>query len=440
MFKRIIDLLRALFGAKGQKEPQSLPSADPTEAPAVEKGEETAASPDPAEPDDADDADEPETTEEPSDQPETEVDDPVYDIEHETDDDNTERDALPAPSVKTVEKIFTQMSPTDLWRERQQWLTDAGYAPGAVDGKPGRKTEAAVRAFQKDHGLEVDGMWGAKTQTAMEKALKEKSKPVPVPSIPPPPAVGPSKYEDMIGEVELDDGFWSCFVDLTSKSNVQDSEGRRRRKGSRPWKNLTRICWHQTAFTWRPYRESKAKGKFSGHHQINAHACFDTDGTILLIHNFLYYLWTANAFNVDCFSFEIMGNFEGVLGSGNWYMGDKFGRARPTRIQMIRTRQITKWLLDPEQGPADDALPKPLLEWRKAVRQLGFNPLKWNNAHRQATEGRVLDCGSECWYHVVMWGVSTFPALSVGPERGQGMKIPAEWTARPKLDPLPLVA
>src|SRR3990172_8108247 len=100
----------------------------------------------------------------------------------------------------------------------------------------------------------------------------------------------------MIGGTELDDSFWASFVDLTAKSNVKDSEGRRRRKGMRLLKNLKRICLHQTAFTWRPYRETKANGKRSGHHQINAHICFDTDGSILLIHNFAYYLWTANSF------------------------------------------------------------------------------------------------------------------------------------------------
>jgi hypothetical protein len=437
IFKRLIDLLRALLGGKKKKERTALP---PAEAVAAEKAsvEEISAEDLLAiEPED----DEPEEiSSEPTDEPGDEVDDPEYDVENETDDDATERDPLPAPAVKTVEKIFAQMSPSDLWRERQQWLTDTGYDPGPVDGKPGRKTEAAVRAFQKDHVLTVDGTWGAKTQLAMTQALKEKSKATPPPTVPPPPVTGTPKYEDKIGDVELDDEFWACFVDLTSKSNVLDAKGRRRRKGVRPWKNLKRICWHQTAFTWKPYRETTAKGKWSSHHQINAHTCLDTDGTILLVHNFAAYLWTANSFNVDCFSFEIMGNFEGLLGSGNWYLGDKFGRSRPTRIQLIRARQFTKWLLDPEQGPADAVLPKPLLEWRQAVRQLGFNPLKWVNAHRQSAEDRVLDCGSECWYHVIMWGAATFPALSIGPEAGKGMKVPAEWSAPPALDPLPKAA
>lgn len=448
IFKKFLESFLSLFGGKRkEKDPESLPPGPATEKGNAGSVREDAVGSSKEEKDDGnkivetDGPFEAEVPSEPPDQPEEEVDDPAYDLEHETEDDDTEREELAAPAPSTVQKIFAEMSPLDLWRERQTWLKEVGYDPGPADGKPGRKTEAAVRAFQKDYNLEVDGMWGAKTQAAMLQALKDKDRAPPAtPVAPRPPVVGPSKYDDMIGEVELDDEFWACFIDLTAKSNVLDKEGRRRRKGSRPWKNLKRICWHQTSFTWRPRRESMAEGRFSGHHQINAHACFDTDGVILLIHNFMYYLWTANAFNIDCFSFEIMGNFEGNLGSGNWYKGDTFGRARPKRIQIIRARQLTKWLMNPELGPEDDKLPKPLLEWRKAVRQLGSNPLKWNNTHRQATDDRVLDCGSECWYHIVMWGVAALPGLSVGPEKGRGKKIPVEWTERPAFEPLPKAA
>ncbi len=44
--------------------------------------------------------------------------------------------------------------------ESQSLLADLGYAPGPVDGVPGSRTAAAVRAYQKDHGLVVDGAVG----------------------------------------------------------------------------------------------------------------------------------------------------------------------------------------------------------------------------------------------------------------------------------------
>lgn len=368
------------------------------------------------------------------DEPADEFDDPKYDVENETDDDHTPRTALPDPDREDIEELELKMSPLDIWKKRQGWLRDAGFDPGVIDGKPGRKTNAAVVAFQKSAGLTDDGIWGPKTEKAIREKLKNKADAPPL-YIPPLPTIGKPKYEEMIGDIVLDDDFYSCFIDLTNKSNVKDEKGRRRRKGVRRHDALTRICWHQTAFTWKPYRVLAAARKWSGHHQINAHACFDTDGTILLIHNFFYYLWTANSYNTSCLSFEVMGNFEGVLGSGKWYKADKFGRARPGRIQMVRARQMTQWLLDPERGPGDDKLPQPLLEWRTACRKHG-NPLKWNNAHRESTDDRGGDCGSELWYHVAFWGIEN-TKLEHGPKMGNGMDIQDDWWSRPIAAPLP---
>ena len=49
----------------------------------------------------------------------------------------------------------------------QQRLTALGYKPGTADGIFGSKTLAAVRAFQTDHKLAVDGIAGPKTWTAL---------------------------------------------------------------------------------------------------------------------------------------------------------------------------------------------------------------------------------------------------------------------------------
>jgi murein L,D-transpeptidase YcbB/YkuD len=47
--------------------------------------------------------------------------------------------------------------------EVQQALTKAGFNPGPMDGQPGLKTKKALKAFQRRHGLHVDGMVGEKT-------------------------------------------------------------------------------------------------------------------------------------------------------------------------------------------------------------------------------------------------------------------------------------
>ncbi|HUS88284.1 MAG TPA: spore cortex-lytic enzyme [Desulfosporosinus sp.] len=53
--------------------------------------------------------------------------------------------------------------------ELQKKLTQLGYVVGTVDGKFGSKTETAIRRFQKERGLRVDGLAG--TQTIKELKL-----------------------------------------------------------------------------------------------------------------------------------------------------------------------------------------------------------------------------------------------------------------------------
>lgn len=50
----------------------------------------------------------------------------------------------------------------------QQRLTAKGYGVGKIDGYFGQKTLEAVKVFQAEHGLVVDGIVGAKTWTALE--------------------------------------------------------------------------------------------------------------------------------------------------------------------------------------------------------------------------------------------------------------------------------
>lgn len=55
-------------------------------------------------------------------------------------------------------------------RDLQQKLSALGY-PLAADGIFGNDTEDAVRAFQRDHGLDADGLAGPGTLAAIGKAL-----------------------------------------------------------------------------------------------------------------------------------------------------------------------------------------------------------------------------------------------------------------------------
>jgi len=51
--------------------------------------------------------------------------------------------------------------------EVQRALKESGYDPGQIDGVYGKKTERAVRRFQKANGLKADGIAGKRTFAAL---------------------------------------------------------------------------------------------------------------------------------------------------------------------------------------------------------------------------------------------------------------------------------
>ena len=55
------------------------------------------------------------------------------------------------------------VAPVDL----QQMLVKAGFDPGPVDGRLGKKTRSAIKAFQKKNHLTADGVVGEKTWAAL---------------------------------------------------------------------------------------------------------------------------------------------------------------------------------------------------------------------------------------------------------------------------------
>ncbi len=53
-------------------------------------------------------------------------------------------------------------------KDIQIHLNSRGYDVGGIDGKMGPKTRAAIKSFQKDEGLSVDGIAGKNTQRALQ--------------------------------------------------------------------------------------------------------------------------------------------------------------------------------------------------------------------------------------------------------------------------------
>ena len=77
---------------------------------------------------------------------------------------------------------------TNSVREIQQALKDKGFDPGGIDGVWGRKTIDAVKRFQSDQRLTVDGIVGPRTRAALFGSATPASPATP--ATPAPPADG----------------------------------------------------------------------------------------------------------------------------------------------------------------------------------------------------------------------------------------------------------
>lgn len=85
----------------------------------------------------------------------------------------------PEADDKTLgERTLSNGSEGEDVRDLQRYLISLGYDCGkwGTDGDFGDATEMAVREFQEDHGLTVDGKYGAKTHAAMLKTLEDAEK------------------------------------------------------------------------------------------------------------------------------------------------------------------------------------------------------------------------------------------------------------------------
>ena len=90
--------------------------------------------------------------------------------------------AVPAQSLRSGDK-------GDDVKTLQKRLKELGYYRSTIDGKMGRDTVNALKAFQKAHGLDDDGVAGKATYEVLfsEKALAKGTTPTPVPTATPKP-------------------------------------------------------------------------------------------------------------------------------------------------------------------------------------------------------------------------------------------------------------
>lgn len=74
----------------------------------------------------------------------------------------------------------------------QRRLKAAGFDPGPADGAFGRKTDAALRAFQKSAEIDADGICGPKTLEKLHEAINALTRVGDVPPAEAPQEDGPA--------------------------------------------------------------------------------------------------------------------------------------------------------------------------------------------------------------------------------------------------------
>lgn len=85
----------------------------------------------------------------------------------------TEEELKKAHEGRPIMRTLKKGSQGEDVRALQTMLNGIGYSCGSADGIYGDKTVAAVKRFQEDHGLKVDGIAGPDTQTRLAAAAAD---------------------------------------------------------------------------------------------------------------------------------------------------------------------------------------------------------------------------------------------------------------------------
>lgn len=73
-------------------------------------------------------------------------------------------------------KVIGEIKSRPSVKQVQVALQNAGYSPGSIDGRTGRQTRDAIRAFQRANNLKSDGRVGKKTWDLLKEYLYKKVK------------------------------------------------------------------------------------------------------------------------------------------------------------------------------------------------------------------------------------------------------------------------
>ena len=79
-------------------------------------------------------------------------------------------------NVAGRKKVIEEIKSRPSVKQVQIALQNAGYNPGSIDGRTGRQTRDAIKAFQRANNLKSDGKVGKKTWDLLKEYLYKKIK------------------------------------------------------------------------------------------------------------------------------------------------------------------------------------------------------------------------------------------------------------------------
>ena len=103
----------------------------------------------------------------------------------------------PDPNQATAEPLIKTGAQGEEVKKIQQRLSDLGFYSSAVDGQFGSGTRSAVMAFQRQHGLEVDGVVGPGTKETLYSSAANHAAETPTPSPTPAPTEIPTQNPNL---------------------------------------------------------------------------------------------------------------------------------------------------------------------------------------------------------------------------------------------------